>query len=130
MFFTPLLWVFSILSFFFVLLYFLSFSLFFYIPCLPFFLFLFLSPFHCVHLWPFILPAVTRFSIFTPQLLLAFYGCPSKTAHQSANCPTTTTTLCWPCHASSPDKSGFVLSLTPLDISIQIRVKPFPYQPL
>ena len=123
----PLLWVSCILSLF------LCFALFFYISCLPFFFSFFpLSPphFHCARLWPFILPVVTGFAIFTPQPLLACCGCPSKIVHWSIGCPATTTTLCWLCHASSLDKSCFVLSLTSLDTFIQIRVKPLPYQSL
>ena len=79
-------------------------------------------PFYCARLWPFILPAVTSFAIFTSSLLLACCGCLSRTAHQSAGCPTTTTTLCWSCHASFSDKSGFVLFFTPLDTHIRIRL--------
>ena len=70
---------------------------------------------YCAHLWPFILPIVTRFTIFTPQLLLACCGCPSKTTHWSVGCPATTTILCFPHHASFPDKSSFCfVSLRPL----------------
>ena len=64
------------------------------------------------HLWLFILLVVARFTIFTFQLFLAYCGCPSKAVHWSTGCPTTTTTLCWPCHASFPDKSSFVLFFT------------------
>ena len=94
-------------------------------------IFYFLSPpppFLHARLWPFILPAVTGFTIFT-QPLLACCGCPSKSDHWSTGYLTTTTTLCW-LHASFPDKSGFVLSLISLNTLIQIRVKPLPYQPL
>ena len=89
------------------LLYFLSFSLFFYISCLSFFSSFFPLPFYCARLWPFILPAVTRFVIFTTQPLLAFCGCPSKTVNWSAGCPATTITLYWLCQASSPEKKWF-----------------------
>ena len=40
---------------------------------------------------------------------MACCGCPFRTAHWFAHCPATTTTLCWPCHASFLNKSGFVL---------------------
>ena len=33
------------------------------------------------------------FTTFTPQLLLASYRCPSKTAHWATDCPTTTIAL-------------------------------------
>ena len=127
----PLLWVFSILFFFFwfCFVFFLSLC-FFYIFCLLFFSSFFFPPFHCACLWPFILPAVTGFAIFTSQPFSAFCGCPSKTGNWSVGCLTTTTTLCWLCHASSPNKGGFVLFLTPLDTHTRIRVKPIPYQHL
>ena len=40
-----------------------------------------------------ILFAMVRFTIFTPQLLLAPYRCPSRTAHWFAGCSTTTIAL-------------------------------------
>ena len=46
---------------------------------------------------------------FTPQLLLPCCGYPSRTAHWSTGYPATTTTLCWPHHASFSDKRSFVL---------------------
>ena len=60
---------------FFLFLY--SFSSFF-LPLLPFVSFFF---FFCSHLPPFIPSAIVGFTIFTPQLLLAPYGCPSRTAY-------------------------------------------------
>ena len=118
--------VFCVLPFFLLyllyFLFFLSISLF-SIFCLPP-----PPPFLYAHLWPFILPAMTGFTIFT-QPLLARCGCPSKSDHWSTGYLTTTTTLCW-LHASFPDKSGFVLSLISLNTLIQIRVKPLPYQSL
>ena len=47
---------------------------------------------------------------FTPQLLLACYGCPSLATYWSASYLATTTTLCWLCHAPFLDKGNFVLS--------------------
>ena len=78
---------------------------------------------YCAHLWLFILPTVTKFTIFTSQLLLAYYGCPSKTAHWSTGYPATTTTLCWPRHTSFPNKSCFVLIFTSLGTLIRIRAR-------
>ena len=46
---------------------------------------------------------------FTPQLLLAYCGCPSQATHQSVGYPATTTTLCQLHHVSFPDKGSFVL---------------------
>ena len=126
----PLLWVFSIFFFLFCFCSVFFLSLFFYISCLSFFSSFFPLLFHCECLWPFILPTVTGFAVFNTQPLLAFRGCPSKIVHWFVGCPATTTALCWLCHASSPNKSGFILSLTPLDTPIQIKVKPLPYQPL
>ena len=88
------------------------------------------SPLYCARLWLFILPTETWFAIFTPKLLLAYYECPSKTAHWSTNCPATTTILCWLCHVSFLDKSGFVFFLLPLGIPIWIRANPLPYRHL
>ena len=45
------------------------------VPCSPF-----PPPFYCSQLPFFILSAMVGFTILTPQLLLASYGCPSKTA--------------------------------------------------
>ena len=96
--------------------YFLPYSMFphflYFLVFLIFFLFPLFFPcslivIYCARLWPFILPIVTRFTIFTPYLLLACCGCPSKTAHWSANCLATTNTLCWSCHVSFPNKSSF-----------------------
>ena len=39
------------------------------------------------------LSAMVRFTIFTLQLLLALYGCPSETAHWPASCSDTTIAL-------------------------------------
>ena len=83
---------------------------------------------YCARLWPFILPIVTRFIIFTPQLLLAYCGCPSWTAHWYAGCLATTTTLCWSCHASFPDKSSFYFVFYFPCILIRIRVEFLSYQ--
>ena len=46
---------------------------------------------------------------FTPQLLLAYCGCPSQATHQSVGYPATTTTLCQLHHVSFPNKGSFVL---------------------
>ena len=54
---------------------------------------LFLMPLYCLQLPPFILSAMMRFSIFTPQLLLTPYECPSKIAYWPAGCPATTIAL-------------------------------------
>ena len=62
---------FSFLSFFFLFLY-------------LFFLSTLSSPFYCSQLPLFILSVMMGFTIFTPQLLLATYKCPSKIAHLSA----------------------------------------------
>jgi len=72
------------------------FSLFFLI--LPLFLSVMMIPLPLVVLYysqlpPFILSAVTRFTIFTPQLLLAPYGCPSKIAYWPVGCLATTIAL-------------------------------------
>ena len=116
---------------------FLYFSLFFFVYSVFFsffltlcFLFAIIPLFHCSRLQRFILPVVTEFTIFTPQPLLAHYGCPSKIDHWLAGYLATSTTLCWLHHASFPNKNGFVLSLTSLNTLIQIRDKPFPYHPL
>ena len=107
------------------------------LTCFPFFSFgvpnpslLFHVVVYCTHLWPFILPTMTRFTILSPQLLLACCGCPSKTAHWFVGCLTTTTTLCWLRHTSFPDKSSFVLFFASLDTPIWIRAKFLFYQPL
>ena len=89
------------------LVFLLVFLVFFLFRCCSLYLFVFFVPLYCACLWPFILPVVTRFTIFTPYLLLACCGCPSKTAHWSANCLATTNTLCWSCHVSFPNKSSF-----------------------
>ena len=46
---------------------------------------------------------------FTPQLFLAYCGCPSLATHQSPGCPATTTTLSAPC--SIPRQSEFCFIL-------------------
>ena len=46
---------------------------------------------------------------FTPQLLLAYCGCPSWTTHWFTCCPAATTTLYQLCHIPFPDKGCFVL---------------------
>ena len=121
--FSSLFSLFSFLSFYLSLLFIYLFKKKFFWP-------LFLSPFHCSRLQPLIMLVGIRFPIFTSQPLLAHCGHPSKTAHWPAGYPDTTTTLCWLHHASFPNKSGFVLSLTSLNTLIRIRVKPLPYQPL
>ena len=121
----PFIVVFCVLSFFLLcllcFLFFLSISLFSIFHLLPILY---------ARLWPFILHAVIGFTIFTLQPFLACYRHPFKIDHWSTSCPATTITLCWLCHASFPDKSGFVLSLTSLNTRIRIRVKLVPYQPL
>ena len=59
------------------------------------------------HLWLLILLAVARFTIFIPQLLLAYCGCPFRIAHWFAGCLATTTTMCWPRHTSFPNEFSF-----------------------
>ena len=65
---------------------------------LPLFLSMMMIPLPLVVLYysqlpPFILSAVTRFTIFTLQPLLAPYGCPSKTAYWPVGCLATTIAL-------------------------------------
>ena len=64
---------------------------------------------YCAWLRPFYIACRDKIYHFTHQLLLAYYGCPSWTTYWFAGCPTTTTTLRWPHHASFPEKSCFVL---------------------
>ena len=64
---------------------------------------------YCARLRPFYTVCCDKIYHFTLQLLLAYYGCPSWTTYWFAGCPTTTTTLRWPHHASFPEKSCFVL---------------------
>ena len=59
------------------------------------------------HLWLLILLVVARFTIFIPQLLLAYCGCPFRIAHWFAGCLATTTTMCWPRHTSFLDEISF-----------------------
>ena len=112
--------------------------------CLPFFFFLFFffalplflvmvpSPFHCSQLWPFILPAMLGFTTFTPQPLLVWFGCPSKTAHWPVGYLATTITPCRLHHVSFPNKSGlfYLLPLFVFTTLIWIRVKPLLHLPL
>ena len=65
---------------------------------LPLFLFMIMIPpllmiLYCSQLPPFILSVVMGFTIFTPQPLLAPYGCHSKTAHWPTSHPATTIAL-------------------------------------
>ena len=53
---------------------------------------------HYVQLRPFYTACRDKFYCFTPQLLLAWCGCPSQTTHWFVGCPAITTILCWPCH--------------------------------
>ena len=81
-----------------IFLYILFFSLFFLffsfsssflsVPCSPL-----PPPLYCSQLPFFILSATVGFTILTPQLLFASYGCPSKTVHWSANYSATTIAL-------------------------------------
>ena len=75
--------VFFVHSFFFSILSFLSFYLSFLLLFLP-------PPFHYSQLPLFIPSTIVGFTIFTLQLLLAPYRCPSRTAHWPASCLTTT----------------------------------------
>ena len=111
---------------------FLSFSSLFYLYFLSWF-----SPtptplFHYSQLLHFILSVMTRFTIFTPQPLLAHCRHPSKTIHWPAGCPATTITLCWLHHTSFLNKNRLscLLPLFVFTTLIWIRVKPHPHLPL
>ena len=64
---------------------------------------------YCTQLKPFYTTCHDKIYRFTPQLLLACCGCPSRTTHQSTSCLATTTTLYWLRHVPFPDKRSFVL---------------------
>ena len=82
---------------------------------------------------PFILSAVTRFTIFTLQLFLAPYGCPSKTTHWLAGCPATIIALnMLVAPLLIPRQNGLSCFLPPFFLTtfIWIRSKPLPHLPL
>ena len=123
----PLLWVFSILSFFsFFWPCFLSFSLFFLYLLFTIFLFLFSSPF----------PLCTSMAFYTACLHKICHSAFGLLCVSFQDCPL----ICQlPSHHNYTvlavprlilDKNSFVLSLTPLDTPIWIRVRPLPHQPL
>ena len=80
------------------------FSLCSYVSCCPSMLL-----FQCAWLRPFYIVCHGQIYRFTPQPLLAYYGCPSRTTHWFASCLATITTLYWLCHVPFPDKRNFVL---------------------
>ena len=88
----------SFLSCYFSHLFFLTLS-----DCLSLFLSLFLLPLYYAQLRPFYTACRNEFYCFTPQLLLPWCGCPSKTT-LVCRLPSPTTTMCWPCHIPFPDK--------------------------
>ena len=97
--------------------------LFFLILCLPLVvLFPPLATLHCAHLRPFYTTYNDKFYCFTPQLLLAWCGCPSQTTHWSVGCPAITNTLCWLCHIPFLNKRVLFCFLALCGIPIQIRV--------
>ena len=97
----PIIPIFSWISVFFIFFFWHFFFL-----VLPLFLAMVSPPLHCSQLWPFILPVVTGFTIFTPQPLLAHCGRPSKTTHWPTFYLATTITLCWQHYASFRNKNG------------------------
>ena len=92
----------SLFSLFSISLFFSAFSYSFSLPFSVFF-------FCCARLRPFYTAYCDKIYHFTFQLLLACCGCHSQIAHWSVCYFATTTTLCWPHHASFPEKSSFVL---------------------
>ena len=102
----------SFLSCYFSHLFFLTLSdcLLLFLP-LFFFFFVLFSP-HCAQLRPFYTACCDEFYCFTPQLLLAWCGCPSQTTHWFVDCPAITTILCWTCHVPFPDKIVLFCFLT------------------
>ena len=77
---------------------------------------------YCTQLRPFCTACHEEFYYFTPQLLLARFGCPSQTTHQFVSCLAVTTTLCQPCHIPFLDKRVLFCFLTFHRIPIKIRV--------
>ena len=93
----------------------------------------FRRPLYCSQLPLLILSAMVGFAIFTPQLLLDPYGCPSKTTHQLVGCSTTTIArMCWLHHFPFLDKIACLVSYLPLFFTpiIWIRIKLFYHLPL
>ena len=63
---------------------------------------------YCAWLRPFYTAYHDKIYHFTPQLLLACYGCHSQTTHWSASYTATTNTLCWLRHIPFLNKGSFV----------------------
>ena len=119
---------FALLSFLFSLLFPCSTSIYFHDDDTSFLMILYYS-----QLPPFILSAIKGFAAFTPQLLLAPCGCPSKTAHWPAGCPTTTITLnVLVAPFLIPKQNGLscFLPSSVLTTLTWIRIKPLPHLPL
>ena len=77
---------------------------------------------HYAQLRPFYTTCCDEFYCFTPQLLLAWCGCPSQTTHWSVSYPAITTTLCQSCHVPFPDKRVLFCFLDLQGIPIRIKV--------
>ena len=97
-------------------------------PCFLLFsllLFFSLVPLYCLPFSPFVVHSQAlfytacydMFYCFTPQLLLAWYECPSRATHWSVGCSASTTTLCWlvmaaPCSIPKQKSLIFVFLLS------------------
>ena len=92
-----------------------------------FFLFYLLPPSSLpVHGYSFISSTIVGFTPFVPQLFMAPYGHPSKTAHYSTSCPTTTSTqsvLVAPLSISRQNYLSYFLPLFALVLPLWIRIK-------
>ena len=85
------------------------------------------SPYiHCSQL-PFFIPSVmVGLTIFTPQLLLASYGCPFRTTDWLAGCPATTSAKSVLVAPLSIPKQNYLSCFLPLSVFtslIRIRIK-------
>ena len=117
-----ILFVFLCFPFPFPLPYSLYFSLFFVVFSLAIFS---LVPLYCLPFSPFVVHSQAlfytacydMFYCFTPQLLLAWYECPSQATPWSVGCSASTTTLCWlvmaaPCSIPKQKSLIFVFLLS------------------
>ena len=94
------------------------------------FSFFFLLPFSSL----IVSPSTMHIQPFYPLTTFGLLWVSFQATHQFASCLATTTTLCQPCHASFPNKSGFFFFFffffTPINTPIRIRARLLPYQPL